>query len=181
MLRRMIGAAMLNGSVYEEIKADRGALAQAIAIVVLVTICGIVGDVLGSVIGDEEQSIQLVGAVLKGVLSGLLSWALWVTLLYFVGAVMLKTDNTDTNWSELGRVVGFAYTPGLLFLFSFLQGIGGVLGFIARIWILVAVVIGVRHALDYGNAERAILVSFIAGIIAAIPWLIMTIIQLTIT
>jgi hypothetical protein len=90
---------------------------------------------------------------------------------------MLKTDNTDTNWSELGRVVGFAYTPGLLFLFSFLQGIGGVLGFIARIWILVAVVIGIRHALDYGNAERAILVSFIAGIIAAIPWLIMTIIQ----
>ena len=90
MLRLMIGAAMLNGSVYEEIKADRGALAQDIAIVVLVTICGIVGDVLGSVIGDEEQSIQLVGAVLKGVLSGLLSWALWVTLLYFVGAVMLK-------------------------------------------------------------------------------------------
>ena len=100
-----------------------------------------------------------------------------VTLILLVGGKMLKTDSTNTNWAELGRVVGFAYTPGVLVLLSFLPGIGGIMGFIAFVWTLVAVVIAIRHALDFQGTGRAIVVAVITGIIGLIPWLILLGIQ----
>lgn len=177
MLQRMIGAAMLNASVFEEIEADRSALPQAIGIVILVTLCGIVGGIIGNIIEGDVQPVKILGAVLNGGLFGLLRWALWVTLIYVVGGLMLKTATTETSWAELGRVVGFAYTPGLLILLSFLPGIGSVVGFIAFAWTLVAVIIAIRHALDYEGTGRAILVAFITGVIGFIPWVILRIIQ----
>ena len=181
MLQRMIGAAMLKASVFEEIEADNSALPQAIGIVVLVTICGIVGSVLSSVIGGEGQSIEIVGAVLNGVLFGLLSWVLWVTVILFVGGVMLREEDTQTDWAEMGRILGFAYTPGLLILLSFIPSVGGTIVIIARIWTLVAVIVGIRHALDLQSTGRAILVAVISGVIGFIPWLILKIIQWIIT
>ncbi len=177
MLQRMIGAAMLRASTYEEIEADRSALPQAIGIVILVTLCGIVGNVIASAVGGGVQVGGILGAVLNGTLFGVLRWALWVTLILLIGAKMLKTDSTDTNWAELGRVVGFAYTPGVLVLLSFLPGIGGIMGFIAFVWTLVAVVIAIRHALDFEGTGRAIVVAGITGVLGFIPWVILRAIQ----
>ena len=174
MLQRMIGAAMLNTSVFEEIEADRGALPQAIGIVVLVTLCGIVGGVLEGVIGGEGQSASGIGwGVLKGALFGIIRWGLWVSLLLLVGGVMLKESATQTNWGEIGRVVGFAYTPGVLSVLSFLPGMGIVLPIIAFSWTLAAVVVGVRQAMDFETTGRAILVTVITGALGFIPWLIL--------
>ena len=174
MLQRMIGAAMLRASTYEEIEADNSALPQAIGVVIIVTLCGIVGDVIAGATGG---GIGILGAVLNGGLFGLLRWALWVTLILLVGGKMLKAESTNTNWAELGRVVGFAYTPGVLVLLSFLPGIGGIMGPIAAVWTLVAVVIAIRHALDFEGIGRAIVVAVITGIIGLIPWLILLVIQ----
>ena len=181
MLQRMIGAAMLRASTYEEIEADRSALPQAIGVVILVTLCGIVGDVIAAATSGGINPVGVLGAVLNGGLFGLLRWALWVTLILLVGGKMLKTDSTDTNWAELGRVVGFAYTPGVLILLSFLPGIGNLMGPIAFIWTLVAVVIAIRHALDFEGIGRAVAVAVITGIIGFIPWLILEFIQLITT
>ena len=182
MIERMIGAAMLRSSTYEEIEADRGALAPAIVIVILVTICGIAGEVIGDALEGSVNPIEILGAVLNGTLFGLLRWALWVTLIYLVGAQMLKTESTETSWAELGRVAGFAYTPGLLTLLSFLPFINSfLLGAIAFVWILVAVIIGIRQALDFEGTGRAILVAGITGIIGFIPWLILKVIEWVIT
>ena len=181
MLQRMIGAAMLKADVFEEIEADSSALPQAIVIVVLVTICGIIASVLSGIIGGEGQSIEIVGAVLSGVLFGLLRWVLWVTVILFVGGVMLRVDSTQTNWAEMGRIVGFAYTPGLLVLLSFIPMIGWLIGLIAFIWTVVAVIVGIRHALDFEGTGRAVLVAVISAVIAAIPLLILAIIQWIVT
>ena len=183
MIQRMIGAAMLNASVFEEIEADRGALPQAIGIVILVTICGIAGGIIGNVIDGEGQSAGAIGfGVLNGALFGLIRWALWVTLLLLVGGVMLRTSGTQTNWAELGRVVGFAYTPGVLSLLSFAPGaIGFLFPIIAFFWTLSAVVVAIRHALDYEGTGRAILVAAISGVIGFIPWLILKIVEWIIT
>ena len=177
MIQRMIGAAMLRSSTYEEIEADSSALPQAIGVVILVTLCGIVGDIIAGATGGGVDPVGVLGAVLNGGLFGLLRWALWVTLILLVGGKMLKTDSTDTNWAEIGRVVGFAYTPGVLVLLSFLPGVGGIMGFIAFVWTLVAVVIAIRHALDFEGTGRAIAVAVITGIIGLIPWLILLGIQ----
>ncbi len=177
MIRLMIGAAMLKPSAFEEIVEDREALGPAIGIVVLVAIFSVIAGVLGSIISGEEQLVGLLWFVLTGVLVDLLTWVLWVTLLLFIGAGLLPTDQTQTNWGELGRVVGFAYTPSLLYLFWFIPVVGYVIWVIASCWTLAAVVVGIRQALGYGGIGRAILVTVIAGIIAVIPWLILEVIE----
>ena len=177
MIRLMIGAAMLKPSAFEEIEADRDALAPAIGIVILVALFGVIAGLLGSIVGGEEQSFGLLKFVLRGVLVDLLRWALWVTLLLFVGAGMLPTSGTQTNWGELGRVVGFAYTPSLLNLFWFIPVVGGTIWFIASCWTLAAVVVGIKQAMGYESTGRAILVTVIAGIVAAIPWMILKVIE----
>lgn len=181
MIRRMIGAAMLQASVLEEIEADRSALGQAILVVVLVTICGVVGGVLSDIIGGEGQSLGILLGVLNGLLFGIGRWLLWVTLLWLVGSKMVPESGTQTDWAEMGRIVGFAYTPGVLTILSFVQGIGAILSLVAFAWTLVAVVVGIRHALDYESMGRAILVTALTGIIGFIPWLILRVIEWIVT
>ena len=176
MLQRMIGAAMFNAATYEEIEADRGALRQAIGVVLLVTICGIVGGAIDGLLGDEGAGGIIVGIV-AGLLFGLVRWALWVTVLYLVGGKMLRTSGTETDWAELGRVLGFAYTPGVLSLLVFIPAIGGLFPVIAFFWTLAAVVVGARQALDFTSTGRAIAVVLLSAVVGFIPWIIIVVIQ----
>ena len=176
MLQRMIGAAMFNAATYEEIEADWGALRQAIGVVLLVTICGIVGGAIDGLLGDEGAGGIIVGIV-AGLLFGLVRWALWVTVLYLVGGKMLRTSGTETDWAELGRVLGFAYTPGVLSLLVFIPAIGGLFPVIAFFWTLAAVVVGARQALDFTSTGRAIAVVLLSAVVGFIPWIIIVVIQ----
>ena len=176
MLQRMIGAAMFNSATYEEIEADRGALGQAIGVVLLVTVCGIVGGAIDGLLGDEGAGGIIVGIV-AGLLFGLVRWALWVTVLYLVGGKMLRTSGTETDWAELGRVLGFAYTPGVLSLLVFIPAIGGLFPVIAFFWTLAAVVVGARQALDFTSTGRAIAVVLLSAVVGFIPWIIIFFIQ----
>ena len=88
MIKRMIGAAKLNVTLYEEVEADSSATIQAIAVVVLVSIAtgiGLFGQrgVLGLIVGIPV-SIGL--------------WALWAWITYLVGTTILKTPETEANW-----------------------------------------------------------------------------------
>ena len=176
MLQRMIGAAMFNAATYEEIEADRGALGQAIGVVLLVTVCGIVGGAIDGLLDDEGAGGIIVGIV-AGLLFGLVRWALWVTVLYLVGGKMLRTSGTETDWAELGRVLGFAYTPGALSLLVFIPSIGWLFWLVGFVWTLIAVVVAVRQALDFESTGRAIGVVLLSAVIGVIPWIIIVVIQ----
>lgn len=123
MLQRMIGAAFFNARTYEEIEADSSALGPAIGVVALVTVCGIIGGIIDGMLSGDPAS-GIIAGVIGGLLFGIVRWALWVTVLYLVGGKMLRTGNTQTSWGEVGRVLGFAYTPGVLSLFTFVPFIG---------------------------------------------------------
>ena len=47
MIGRMIGAAGLKAETFEEIERDKGATIQALLVVILVSIAGLVGSMLG--------------------------------------------------------------------------------------------------------------------------------------
>ena len=51
----------------------------------------------------------------------------------------------------------------------FVPAVGGLIGLVAFIWSIVAMVIGVRQALDYTSTWRAVFVV----LLAAIPWLVL--------
>ena len=54
------------------------------------------------------------------------------------------------------RTIGFSSSPGLIRVLGFVPGLGGMVFFVASIWMLVAMVIAVRQALDYTSTLRAI-------------------------
>ena len=176
MLQRMIGAALFNAQTYEEVEADQNALGQALTVVVLVTICGAIGGLIGDIL-DGATALGLIVGLCIGLAFGIVRWALWVTVILMVGRGLLRTGNTETNWSEVGRVLGFAYTPGLLSIFSWIPGIGWLIWLVAFFWTLAAAIMGVRQAMDYDNTGRAILVVVIAGVVGFIPWGILMLIQ----
>ena len=179
MIQRMIGAAFFNRQTYEEIEQDQGALGQAIGVVLLVTLCGIVGGVIGGLMQGSAVLGILLGIV-GGLVFGIVRWALWVSVMYLVGGKMLRTGDTQTSWGELGRVMGFAYTPGVLSVLSFIPGVGGLFPVIGFCWTLAAVTVAVRQAMDFESTGRAIGVVLLSAVIGFIPWVIIWAIQLAI-
>ena len=177
MIQRMIGAALFNAQTYEEIEADQSALGQAIGVVILVTICGIVGGIIGDFMDGEASAIGIVWGLIGGLFFGIVRWALWVTIMLMVGGALLRTSGTETSWSELGRVIGFAITPGVLSLFTFVPSVGLLFWLVGFLWTLAAVVVGLRQALDFESTGRAVLVAVISGVIAIVPLLIIQIFE----
>ena len=162
MLGRMLGAARLNVATFEEVEHDQGATIQAMFVVVLVTIASLVGGMLA---GDD---FDIVRGLVFGAIRGVGAWALWAFVTWIVGSTILATKDTKADWGELARCTGFAQTPGILSIFLFVSGVGWVIGLLAFIWQIAAMLVGVRQALDYTSTWRAIFVVLIAAIPAGI-------------
>lgn len=169
MIDRMLGAALLKAETYEDVEADRGALPQALLIVIAVSIVGAVGNVL-------SPDADVVNGVIRGVVGGVVLWALWALLTWIVGATIFRTATTQADWGQLARGTGFAQTPGLLNVFAFLPVVGGLVGFVVFFWRFAAMVVAVRQCLDYTSTWRA----FFVILISAIPVFILYVIVGTI-
>lgn len=176
MLQRMLGAAFFNSHTYEEIEADSGALGQAIGVVLLVTVCGVIGGIVEGILNDEAAKGIIIGLV-AGLAFGIVRWALWVTIILMVGGGLLRSSDTQTSWTEMGRVLGFAYTPGVITIFSWVPVVGGLISLAAFLWTVAAAVMGVRQAMDFVGTGRAIAVVVVSGVIGFIPWIVIVIIQ----
>ena len=54
------------------------------------------------------------------------------------------------------RTTGFSSSPGVLRVFGLVPVLGGLVFFATAIWMLVAMVVAVRQALDYKSTGRAV-------------------------
>ena len=157
-LQRLMGAAALDNAIYEEVEADRGATAQAMTVVVLSSLAGGFGARgLGATTPANIALFSLISLV---------SWAAWALLTYHIGGRLLPGPQTRVDVGELLRTTGFATTPGLLRLFGVLPGVTIPAFAITSVWMLAAMVVGVRQALDYTSTARAIAVCVIGWALA---------------
>ena len=156
---RMIRAAKLDVGLYEEVEADTGATGQAMLVVVLSSVAAGIGSVGG-------------GAGLKGLLLGALSalaaWYIWAFLTYFIGTRLLPESQTEADVGQLLRTTGFSSSPGLLRILGILPGLTGIVFLGCAVWMLVAMVIAVRQALDYHGTGRAIAVCLIGWVVQVV-------------
>ena len=152
---RIIRAAKLDPNLYEEVEADEGAMGQAMWVVVLSSLAAGVGTIASS---------GLVG-VLVGTIFAIAGWYLWAYLTYFIGTKLLPEPQTKSNPGELLRTIGFSSSPGLIRILGLIPGLAGLVFLIAAIWMLAAMVIAVRQALDYRSTWRAVGVCAIGWII----------------
>jgi hypothetical protein len=90
--------------------------------------------------------------------AALLSWAAWALITYQVGARILPGPDTRADVGELLRTLGFASAPGLVRVFGLMGPIAWPAMIIAMVWMLAAMVVAVRQALDYRTTGRAVTV-----------------------
>jgi hypothetical protein len=152
---RIIRATMLDSNLYEEVEADKGALGQAITIVVLSSIAAGIG----------LYKTGGFNGIITGTVASLISWYVWAYLTYFIGTKFLPEPQTEADLGELLRTIGFSSSPGLLRVFYFVPGIGALVYLISSFWMLIAMIIAVRQALDYNSTLRAVGVCVIGYII----------------
>jgi hypothetical protein len=155
---RIIRAAKLDANLYEEVEADKGAMGQAMAVVVLSSVAAGIGTIArGGIAG-----------ILWGTILALIGWFVWAYLTYFIGTKLLPEPQTKSTPGELLRTIGFSSSPGLIRVLGFIPGLGWLIMLAASIWMLIAMVIAVRQALDYKSTFRAIGVCLIGWIIQAV-------------
>jgi len=154
---RIVRAAKLDVNLYEEVEADKTALGQAMTVVVLSSIAAGVGSI--------PRVGSSVSAILIGTILALVGWYVWAYLTYFIGTKLLPEPQTKADQGELLRTIGFSSSPGLIRLLGIIPGLGTLVFLFAQVWMLVAMVIAVRQALDYESTLRAVGVCVIGWII----------------
>jgi len=154
LVDRMMRAAMLDVHLYEEVEKDESAITQAMTVVLLSSLAGGIGS-LGAV--------GLWG-LLVGLVASLAGWFIWAFLTYFIGTKLLPEPQTKADMGELLRTIGFSSSPGLIRVLGVIPFLGAIAMFAASIWMLVAMVIAVRQALDYQSTWRAVGVCMIGWI-----------------
>lgn len=151
---RMIGAARLDTATYNEVEADQAATGQAMLVVVLSSVAAGIGA------GDAGVVAMVIAALIA-----LISWGVWAGVVFLVGTRILAEPQTRADWGELLRTLGFSTSPGVLRVVALIPGLGPLLNFLIALWMLAAMVVAVREALDYRGTGRAIAVCLIGFLI----------------
>jgi hypothetical protein len=157
-LYRLMGAAMLDGGMYEGIEHDRRVTRQAAAAVVLSSLAA--GLCIRGWYEGGLQVFVFFSAV------ALITWVAWAVMTYHIGTRLLPGRDTSATIGELLRTTGFAASPGLLQAFGLFPGMAIPVSVVAWSWMFVAMVFGVRHALDYDSTGRALAVCGLAAALA---------------
>ncbi len=161
-INRIIRACKLDISLYEEVEADKSATFQAALVVVLSSLAAGVGALsLGA------------SNFLMAPLLSLISWYIWAYLIYIIGAKLFPEPNTKADHGQLLRTIGFSSAPGLIRVFGFTPDLMTITFIGGGIWMLVAMVVAVRQALDYESTWRAIGVVVIGFLVQAIVLIIL--------
>ena len=142
-VERFVGAFRLDGSVYEEVASDPGALAQAAGVVACAAAARVVGVL----------SATTSGAAVLGALSVFAFWPIATLLVWTVGNLM----KSPGDFGRVLRVVGFAMAPLVLVALNLVpnQLFDSAILLITCALLFAALVVGVRQALRIDSGRAA--------------------------
>ena len=141
---------VLNAKVYEDVESDESATMQAMGVVLLSSLAAGVG-VLGP--GSRHPAALIVISLLA-----LAVWTVWALLTYEIGTWLLPSSQTHATPGELLRTIGFASAPGVFRVAAIIPGLRAAVFAVTAVWMLAAMVVAVRQALDYTSTARAVAV-----------------------
>ncbi len=153
---RIFRACKLDITLYEEVEADKSATFQAALVVVLSSLAAGIGAI----------SLGSYNFIMPAIIS-LISWYIWAYLIFFIGVKLFPEPTTKSDHGELLRTIGFSSAPGLIRIFGITPELMTITFVGAGIWMLVAMIIAVRQALDYQSTWRAVGVVVIGFLIQA--------------
>ena len=145
IIGRMIGAARLDVRTFEEVEADTSATRQALLVVAIVALAT----------GISSLPTNGLSGLAIGIFVAIVGWMIWAGIVYLIGTKILPTHETHADWGQVARTLGFAQSPGIVRVFAVVPNLD-IIFWIGSVWMLVAMVIAVRQALDYTSTVRAI-------------------------
>ena len=149
---RVVAAARLDPSLYNEVEHDPAATAQAAGVVAIVAVASVLGS-----LGSPGANI------VAGLSSALLGWLIWAAVTYLIGDKLL---GGTASWGELLRTLGFAQAPGIFYVAAALPLLGWLVRTVIVVWILLAGIVAIREALDFSTG-KAILTALIGWLALA--------------
>lgn len=150
-INRLVRAAKMDETLYEEVEHNPDYLKESIAVVVISSIAAGIGLGQGNFIG-----LTVVG---------LIGWFIWAYLTYFIGTKLLPESTTKADYGQLLRTIGFSSAPGIIRILGVIPVLRNLVMLVAGIWMLMAMVVAVRQALDYQSTGRAIIVCLIGWVV----------------
>jgi hypothetical protein len=143
-MRRVLRALRLDSELFEEVEHDYTAGWQAVLTVLAASACGGIGNLIAAwLLGLRPSPWPSLIVMVAGFL---VTWLVWSFVTMAIGTSVF---GGRADMGEMQRALGFAAAPGLLML---IPGLGVLVGVP---WSLMAMVVGVRQALDF-DTRRAI-------------------------
>ena len=149
---------MLDPAIYEDVEADKTATIQACATVVLSSVA--------AGVGVRELGAQTLPTVAFVSAIALLTWSAWALITFSIGVRIMPEPQTRSNVGELLRTIGFATAPGCLRVLGIVPGATIPVFAVTAIWMLAAMVVAVRQALDYQTTARAVAVCILGWVLS---------------
>ena len=157
--RRVLGAMRLDPATFEEVEADPKALPQAGVVVLAFSIAAGIG-----LAGTASTPRVLIVAIV----ASFTGWISWASLVYYLGTHVFPEAQTRADIGQLARTIGFSAAPGLFLALLVIPVVRGLTFAAVSLWMLAAMVIAVRQALDFTGTARAVAVCLAGWILAVL-------------
>lgn len=151
LINRMLRAARLDGSLFEEMATDEEALAHAIMVSLLASLATGIGAGITGLIGGKGPMWFFWG-LLSGFFASLAGWFAWVILAYLAGTTFLRGPQ-KVNIRELTTALGLANSPCILRIMMCLPLLGWIITLLAGIWALASGTVALRQTLDFPGGK----------------------------
>ena len=157
---RLFGACTLDAGMYETLESDASMTAEAALTVLLASAAA--GAGWSAMHGFDWPSFVSAAAL------SLTLWIAWAVLIHQIGARVLPAPATSATVGELLRTTGFAAAPGMSLVFGVFDGARLAVFSAAGLWMFAAMIVAIRHALDYDTNLRAVAVAAVALLICVV-------------
>ena len=147
LARRFYGSLVLDAATYEDVEADPSASPQALAIVLAFSAAAAIGFT-----GAAPRA----GVVVAAALASLAGWLSWAAIVAYLGIRVFPEPQTRSDVGEVTRTLGFSLTPGLFLVLLAVPFAPPITFVVVFVWMLAAMVVAVRQALDFTHTTRAI-------------------------
>ncbi len=147
LIGRILRAARFDGRLYQELQADPTATVPALAVVLLSGLSLGLAGVLGYY--AQESLVTQAGVLIRSLAATLAGWVV-LSLLMDLAAQFMKKSAT---FPSMLRAIGFANTPGILYIFVIARGtwalwINGAILTVILVWTLLTLTAALRYTLQ---------------------------------
>ncbi len=156
----LVRAVRLDGTLYEEVKANTTATGPALGIVALVALAHGAGGIVRAVAFERDSPTK---SFLIGAQGEIVFWVGSSLAIYLIGRYLLGSTAT---YGQVLRPLGFAAVPGLLILVAALASLVGAQALVFAVlvpWRLATSFVAVDRALGVGRAKSAVALLLGAG------------------